>query len=196
MTASSVIAKIIRVLTVAPVMALATLVTLYIFDPTMFGKLYLFILSVIFLCVLPLLAYPFQPIIPYFKSKGREGQRTLAMIFALCGYVLGCITNLFLHAPVMLWFIYLIYLLSGVLIVLFNKVFKLRASAHACGVAGPTALLMYFGLPLAIIPGVILYFSALWASIKTKRHTWQQFIGGAVVPLIMLAVLHVVFIIV
>lgn len=196
MTARSVIAKAIRVLTLAPVMALATLVTLYVFDPTMFGKLYLFILSIVFLCVLPLLAYPFQPIIPPFKHKGREGQRTLAMIFALCGYVLGCITNLFLHAPMMLWFIYLIYLLSGVVIVLLNKAFKLRASAHACGIAGPTALLMYFGIPLAVIPGVILYVCALWASIKMKRHTWQQFVGGAIVPLVILAVLHVVFIIV
>jgi len=174
-------------------MALATLVTLYVSDPNMFGKTYLFVLAIVFLCVLPLLAYPLQPIIPHFKDKGREGQRNLAMVFAVSGYVLGCITNLFLSAPVMLWFVYLIYLLSGVLIVVINKLFKLRVSAHACGIAGPTALLVYFGIPFAVIPGVILYFSALWASIRMKRHTWQQFVSGAFVPLAMLVVLHFVF---
>ncbi len=196
MNIKSVLAKIIRVLTVAPIMALATLLTLYIFDPTLFGKLYLFILAVVFLCVLPLLAYPLQPFIPHFKDKGREGQRNLAMVFAVSGYVLGCLTNLFLNAPLSLWFIYLIYLLSGILIVVINKLFKLRASAHACGVAGPTALLMYFGIYLAVIPGIILYFSALWASLIMKRHTLQQFIGGAVVPIAILAVLHFAFILV
>jgi hypothetical protein len=177
-------------------MALATLVTLYVFNASLFGKLYLFILAVVFLCVLPLLAYPLQPVIPHFKGKGREGQRNLAMVFAVSGYVLGCITNLFLSAPRSLWLIYLIYLISGVLIVVINKALGLRASAHACGVAGPTALLMYFGVQLAIIPGVLLYFGALWASLKMRRHTWQQFIGGAVVPLAVLVVLHVAFFII
>ena len=132
---SSIFAKTVRILTLAPIMALATLVTIYISDPTLFGEPFLFILAIVFLCVLPLLAYPCQPITPYFKHKGREGQRTLAMIFAVSGYVLGCITNLFLNAPVMLWFVYLIYLISGITIVIFNKAFNLRASAHACGVA-------------------------------------------------------------
>ena len=192
MKAKDVIAKIIRVLTVAPVMALATLVTLYIIDPSIFGEFYMFALAVLFLCILPILAYPCQPITPYFKNKGREGQRNLAMVFAVSGYLLGCITNLFLNAPRSLWLIYLIYLLSGILVVVINKVFKLRASAHACGVAGPTALLAYFGVIAAVIPGVVLYFAALWASIRMKRHTWQQFIGGACISLLGLVFLHFV----
>ena len=189
-----ILAKALRILTLAPVMALATLTTLFISDTALFGKPYLFILAIVFLCVLPLLAYPCQPIVPHFKDKGREGQRTLAMIFAVSGYVLGCITNLFLSAPISLWFIYVIYLLSGIIIVLLNKAFGLRASAHACGIAGPTALLMYFGVYFAVIPGLVLYFSALWASIFMKRHTLPQFIGGAAVPLCMLVVLHFAFI--
>ena len=189
----SIFAKVIRILTLAPIMALATLLTLYIHAPALFGQTYLFLLAIVFLCILPLLAYPFQPIIPGFKGKGREGQRNLAMVFAVSGYVLGCLTNLLLDAPRLLWFVYLIYLFSGVLIVVINKVFHLRASAHACGIAGPTALLMYFGVYFAIIPGTILYFAALWASIKMKRHTLPQFLGGAAVPLVMLAVLHLIF---
>ncbi|MBQ9112496.1 MAG: hypothetical protein IJY08_02840 [Clostridia bacterium] len=186
-------AKVIRVMTVAPVMAMATLCTLFIVNPSLFGKWYLFAIAMLFLGVLPLLAYPLQPFIPKFKDKGREGQRTLAMLFAVSGYILGCLTNLFLGAPVALWIIYLDYLISGALILVFNKLFHLRASAHACGVAGPTALIMYLGVPAALIPGIVLYFSALWASLKMKRHTWQQFIGGAAISLSVLGGLHLIF---
>lgn len=189
-------AKVIRVLTVAPVMAMATLCTLFIVDSGLFGEWYHFAISVLFLGVLPLLAYPMQPYVPKFKDRGREGQRTLAMLFAVGGYILGCVTNAFLSAPVSLWIIYLDYLISGMLILVFNKLFRLRASAHACGVAGPAALIAYLGVPVAIIPGVVLYFGALWASIKMKRHTWQQFIGGAAISLGVLCCLHLCFFVV
>lgn len=187
------IAKIIRVLTVAPVMATVTLCALYFVNSQIFGEWYHFAISIFFLGILPLLAYPLQPYIPKFKYKGREGQRTLAMLFAVGGYILGCLTNLFFEAEVSLWIIYLDYLISGLFILLFNKIFHLRASAHACGVAGPVALAMYLGIPAAIIPGVALYFGALWASLKMKRHTWQQFIGGAAISLCVLCGLHLIF---
>ena len=183
-------AKIVRILTVAPIMALAALCTLFICDPALLGGAYLFALAVLFLTVLPLLAYPLQRFIPPFKDKGREGQRNLAMIFAVSGYVLGCITNLFLSAPASLWFIYLGYLISGALILVTNKLFKLRASAHACGVVGPTVILASLGLPAAIFPGVALYLAALWASLKMKRHTIAQFIGGTVIPVCVLMLLR------
>ena len=188
------ITKIIRILTVAPVMALATLCTLFIARPHIFGGTHLFVISTLFLLVLPICAYPLQPVIPGFNGKGREGQRNLAMVFAVSGYVAGCITNLFLSAPVFLWMIYLDYLISGALVVIINKVFKLRASAHACGIAGPAALLCYCGLPLTLIPAVRLYFAALWASIEMKRHTIRQFLGGALIPLAVLGVLHLILV--
>lgn len=187
------ITKLIRVLTVAPVMALTTLCILYVTSPELFGSIYLFILSVIFLFVLPIFAYPLQPLVPYFKDKGREGQRNLAMVFAVCGYVAGCVTNLFFSVPSSLWIIYLDYLISGILVVLINKVFHLRASAHACGIIGPMALLCYFGVIWAIIAGLILYFAAMWASLEMKRHTLPQFIGGAFIPLVVLGLLHITF---
>ncbi|MBO5204080.1 MAG: hypothetical protein J6B72_05665 [Clostridia bacterium] len=184
--------KAIRVLTLAPIMALITLCALYIKSKDLFGGAHMLALAVFFLFLLPILAYPCQPIVPYFKGKGREGQRNLAMVFAVVGYVAGCITNLFLHAPLSLWIIYLDYLISGALVVIINKVFRLRASAHACGIIGPAALLVYFGIPWAVIPALALYALALWASLDMKRHTWQQFVGGAVIPLIVLAALHLI----
>ena len=182
--------KAIRVLTVAPVMALATLITLFAVDPTIFGGTHKFILSVFFLFILPILAYPLQPFIPKFKDRGREGQRNLAMIFAIVGYVAGVITNLFLSAGIYLWLIYLDYLISGAVVVIINKVFKIRASAHACGIVGPGALLCYFGIPAALIPTALLYAGAMWASVSMKRHTVPQFIGGAIIPLATLSFLN------
>ena len=175
-------------------MALATLITLCIHDAEIFGGAYNFIIAILFLFILPVCAYPLQPFIPHFKDKGREGQRNLAMIFAVGGYVAGCITNLFLNAPVYLWMVYLDYLISGALIVIINKVFHLRASAHACGIVGPGALLCYLGVPVALIPTAILYFAAMWASIRMKRHTLWQFLGGAVIPLAVLIFLHLILI--
>lgn len=185
------IAKLFRILTVAPIMALAALCSLYAANSQFFGESVLNLaLAIIFLTVLPLLAYPLQPIIPHFRGKGREGQRNLAMLFAVGGYIFGCVTNLFLNAPIQLWVIYLEYLLSGLLILIINKAFRLRASAHACGVAGPAVMLAYFGIPAALIIGTVLYVAAFWSSLCMKRHSWQQFVGGTVIPILVLSALH------
>ena len=81
--------RIIRILTVPPVFALALLVTAYCCMPGVFaspGELLGFILC---LSVLPVLGYPLQRVLPRFREKGREGQRSLAMLFSAAGYLLG-----------------------------------------------------------------------------------------------------------
>ena len=198
MTASlnpvGILAKTVRIITLAPLMALATLITLYLNEPTLFGANAINLwLAILFLTVLPILAYPLQPVIPGFKGKGREGQRNLAMVFAVCGYTLGCITNLFLNASEELWLIYLTYLISGGAIVFVNKKLHIRASAHACGIIGPAVMLAAFGIPAALLVGVPLHFAALWASLKMKRHTVPQYIAGSLIPMAVLAILKFLF---
>ena len=186
--------KAIRIITLAPIMALATLLTLFFVRPEVYGEGMLrFWLAIGFLVVFPLLGYPCQPLVPGFKGRGREGQRNLAMVFALVGYVLGCVVGIFLKTPESLWIVYLDYLISGLIIVVLNKLCGIRASAHACGIAGPAVLLAYLGVPLALLVSVPIFVGAFWASIKMKRHTWPQFTVGAIVPLVVLGVLHVVF---
>ena len=187
-----ILAKIIRVLTIPPIMAIWLLTTLFVVRPEFFGGTVFYCLSVFFIALFPILAYPLQPIIPAFKHKGREGQRTLAMIFSVAGYLLGCITNLFMNAPASLWTVYLVYLLSGAGIAIFNKLFHLRASGHACGIMGPVAFLFYSGIGTAVV-GIGIYFAALWASVKMKRHTLLQFIGGAAIPVAALFVVAIAF---
>ena len=88
----------IRILTVPPVFALALLVTAYCCLPGVFaspGELLGFILC---LSVLPVLGYPLQRVLPHFREKGREGQRSLAMLFSAAGYLLGLAAALITHA--------------------------------------------------------------------------------------------------
>jgi Mn2+/Fe2+ NRAMP family transporter len=84
------LSKIIRVVTVAPLMALLMLLILGSGDASFFGGLLHFLLAVIFLTIFPVLAYPLQPFFPSFKDKGR-GQRTLANYFAV-GLIGGCVS--------------------------------------------------------------------------------------------------------
>lgn len=175
------LAKVIRVVTIAPVMALLLLVILYVTRFDIFGNYLNLILAIVFLVVLPVLAYPLQPIFPHFKDKGREGQRNLAMWMASAGYVLGIVTAVFLPVSKYLLIIYLTYLFSGISLVLLNKVFKIKASGHACGVAGPIFSLIYFLGPWVLF-GILLLAAVYWASLKMNRHDKSELVIGTTVP--------------
>jgi hypothetical protein len=166
---------------------------LYIYRPDVYPTGWHFAYMVFYLGVLPMLAYPLQPVVPHFKWKGRDGQRTLAMIFALVGYVFCLVTCALTKASADMWLICLEYLISGVLIFVFNKVFHIKLSAHGCGSAGPIFLLLYFGLyvPAAIM--AVLTVIAYVSSVKMKRHTVPQLIGGSLVSILLLGVLILFF---
>lgn len=134
--------------------------------------------------ILPLLAYPVQKHIPKFEHQGRKGQRTLAMIFAVAGYILCAAGLTILYAPAELWLICLVYLISGAVLLLLNKGLHIHASGHACGVAGPIALLCVFKLYGAAVIGGIAAILACAASIGIRRHTLPQFIGGFLIPIV------------
>ena len=76
------------------------------------------------------------------------------------------------------------YLISLMLLVLFNKVIKIRASGHACSVTSPLFFATYyFGLG-ALLPAAVLYATIFWASIVTKRHTVKEFLLGSAVCIV------------
>lgn len=81
------LSKIIRILTIAPIIAAVMLTIIYLTRPEQIGGAINFIMSLLFLTVLPAISYPLQPIMPYFKHQGREGQRNLAIIAANIGYI-------------------------------------------------------------------------------------------------------------
>jgi len=184
------ISKIIRKITVPPVFAAALLITVYIAFPHYYGSIWHLLGGIFFLSVLPTLAYPLQKYFAHFKDSGREGQRSLAMIFSFVGYLLGTIIAFALSAPVQLKIVYLEYLLCGVGMLLLNKVFIIKASGHACGIVGPVILLLYFGLYIPAIIGTALIIPVYISSIRTKQHTASQLIVGSIIPAVVLCIVY------
>jgi len=174
------------------VLATLLLVAVYVVYPHCFSTIWQLIGGIVFLAVLPTLAYPLQSRIPRFKDRGREGQRTLAMLFSFAGYVLGTLTAFATNAPLQLKIIFVEYLLCGVSMLLFNKAFHLKASGHACGVVGPVILLLYFKLYIPAIIGVVFIVPVYIASLRTKQHTAPQLLGGSVIPVAVLALIMLV----
>ena len=173
-------ALVIRIITLPPVIAGILVTLLFSLLPGSFGLLE-YVLSLVFLVVLPLLGYPLQRFIPGFKDKGREGQRNLALIMSIIGYIAGFIVALCTNVSGILFIVYLTYLISGALLILFNKGFKIKASGHAGGFAGPLTVAIcllgpwyYIGLSILVL--------VFWASLVMKRHTLPQLIIGSFIP--------------
>ena len=174
--------KFIRIITLAPIMAFLALSILYLIRPYVFRGQLNYIMTIVFLTIFPLLAYPLQPFVPNFKDQGRDGQRKLAIIAAVIGYVFGIVyAMIFSHSSDLL-FIYLLYLISGVTIFITNKIIKIKASGHACGVVGPIVYLWHFIGKWAALGGVVVV-AVYWASLKMKRHTWAELALGSIIPI-------------
>lgn len=176
------IAKIISYITVAPVLAFFMLTILYLARRHEFQGVTHYLLSVFYLTVLPILAYPLQKILPEFKDKGRDGQRKLAFIMVVLGYTLGMASALLLKSTINYLTIYLAYFMSGIILTVINKLFKIKASGHACGVMGPVVLCIYFignycWLFLLLLPIVF------WSRLMMGRHTLKQLLLGTMVSL-------------
>ena len=178
--------KIIRVLTVAPIMAFCLFTITYIWRNQYFSSIWQYLYSLFCLSVLPMLAYPLQRFIPGFKDRGREGQRSLAIIFSVIGYLLCCTFGLIFGQSLELWMITLTYLLSGLCIFISSKVFKFKISGHACGVFGPVCVLFYFGLFIPAIIGIGVTALVYYASLKSGRHTSPELIGGTALPMMLM----------
>lgn len=171
------IEKTIRIITLAPIMALIAISLLFALRPGEFYGAANYAVAILCLTVLPLLAYLLQPYIPRYKDQGRAGQRRLAIVMAVVGYLAGILCAVALHMPRPLAMIFACYLISGVFILLFNKVLRIRASGHSCGTTGPIAYLIYLiGAPALI--GLPFLGMVYWASLRMKRHTFSELVLG------------------
>ncbi len=174
--------KLIRRITVPPVFAAALLLILYTTQTAYVGGIGHLLGGLFFLAVLPTLAYPLQKYIPKYKDRGREGQRSLAMLFSFSGYLLGTVTAFAFSAPSVLKLLYLQYLLCGIGMIVLNKGFKIKASGHACGIVGPVIMLVYLGMYLPAIIGTALILPVYISSVRTRQHTFPQLLSGSTIP--------------
>lgn len=176
------LAFVLRVLTAPPFAVLCSFSLIYGFTDR-FGSLSHYLLLVAFIGFLPLLAYPLSFFVPALRKKGRKGQRTLALVLSLLGYLLGALT-VFLSPAVSTGFEKVLaatYLFSGALIALTSAV-GFKSSGHAAGVSGPAFLLTWtLGWPGAL--SFLLLGGVFWSSLHLKRHTLPQLIVGTLIPI-------------
>ena len=178
----------IRKITVPPIFAMVFLIVIYFMQPSIFADVGQLICGMFFLGILPILGYPLQKYIPYFKERGREGQRSLAMIFSVAGYLLGTFTVFITKSSSELCLVYLEYLFSGIMMLVFNKMFHLKASGHACGIVAPVLLFAYFNMFIPAVIGGLFVVPVLISSLKTKRHTMPQLLGGCMISAVCLVI--------
>lgn len=182
------IAMGIRYLTIPPIMVSTLLSYLFLGKRELFNSATDFIMSIFFLAVFPILAYAVHFLVPVFKAKGRDLQRKMAFIFTGIGYVLATGYGFLAGCTDGLKILFLSYLVSALILTVVNKVIKVKASGHSCGISGLLIFCAYFGGLYTIIFNMILYMLTLWASVRTKRHTKKEFILGSIICLVSFSV--------
>ena len=171
----------IRVISIPPLMVTYLLALLFFFRDGVFATTGEFITALAALAIFPALAYPFAEIVPPLKKGGRPAQRKTAFVFSVIGYIGGFIYALTAGFSKPVLTIFTAYLASLLFLVLFNKVFKIRASGHACSVTSPMFFATYYFGQIALLPSALLYAAIFWASLVTKRHTVREFLLGTLV---------------
>lgn len=177
----------IRCASVPPVMAALLILLVYI-NGSAFVSNWDWIGAVIYLVIIPVLAYPVSVLVPSLKKGGRKTQRDLAFIFSGVGYFAAIVHGIVFHKTKGLLFIYLTYFFSIIILSLVNRFSKTHASGHACSVIWPIVLGSYYYMPWGILIGALVYGIILWASLKTKRHTAPEFLLGTCVCLVSAAI--------
>lgn len=172
-------AKIIRTITVPPVLVLLLLLILFFTDDKVLSGGLELALSVLFLMIVPIAAYPLASIIPKYQKKGRQGQRKLGFILSLLGYTTAVVYGFASHVNEELLLVYLTYFVSVIILTVFNKLVKIRASGHACSITGPLILIVYFvGLEF-LLPCILVFALIIWSSLLLKRHTPRDLFTGS-----------------
>ncbi len=170
-------AKLIRILTVPPVMVTALLLILFFGKTDPFKEIRDIVIMIVLLGLFPVLAYPIQRIVPKLRSVGRNSQRKLAFIMSIIGYTAAFVWAILCDTDKEILLICSTYFLSVVILAVCN-VSGFKASGHACSVTGTIVLLLYFMGIKAIFPAVIVASAIVWSSLVLKRHTVPQLIGG------------------
>lgn len=177
------IAKIIRIITIPPAMAMTLFIVLFIFRDNVFVNMSDFIAGILLLVIIPVLAYPLQSVIPTFKDKGRDGQRKLAFIMSLLSYTAMMLYGIIAKVSPDMLLICLTYFLTVIILTLSNKL-HIKSSGHAASCTSPLVFFVYYFSWRAFFPSILIFLVILWSSLVTKRHTIKEFLVGSVICVI------------
>ena len=188
------VAAAVRIVTVPPLMVAVIFAILYAVRGALFGSVSHLIFSVLFLAVVPGLAYPLSYLIPSIRRKGRSGQRSLAMYLSAAGYLSVVLYGFLAQCTEGLKIIHLTYLLSVLLLLVLNKLLHVRASGHACSVSGPILLLCIYVGAIGVAVGLMLWTLIFWASVRMRHHTPKEYLIGSTVPILAYVLSYLIFI--
>lgn len=186
------LAKITRVLTIAPIMALCLVIILYISDINVFNNIIDLLVCLFSIVIIPPLAYIVQWIFKIYKTDQRSGERKLAIIFSLVSYTFFLVYALVSDTCEIYKVLASTYFVSGLLIFISSFILKNNASGHMCGVSGPVAML-FFSLGGKWIVAFVLLLLVGWSSLYLKRHTFVQLIRGTLIPIVALLISIMIF---
>lgn len=171
-------AKIIRVLTIPPIMVALLIGILAGARRELFESTSQFWVPILGLGVFPVLAYPFQKLVKGRAETGREQQRNMAFLFTLIGYTATFMWALISQVGRELMIICSTYFFSVVLLTVCNKLLHIRASGHACSVTAPLIIPIYLVNLRMVVPCLILACLVVWSSLYLKRHTRHDLAMG------------------
>ncbi|MCI8332655.1 MAG: hypothetical protein HFE78_07505 [Clostridiales bacterium] len=171
-------AKMIRVISIPPILVSALLVFLLVHSKEVVHNATELCLAILFLAVIPALAYPLQKVFPAYRDKGRTGQRNLAFLFTIAGYSAGLVYAVIGQVSKGLFEIHLAYFLTCAVLLFINKVLHKKASGHAAGIVGPLLFLIRFTGLWMIPVTVVIYGLIFWSSVILRRHTPGEFVLG------------------
>lgn len=177
------IAKVVGIVTVPPLFVLMVVSWLWVYGGVEGFSLCWYLITLGLLAVVPALAYPLSVILPKVKAKGRDGQRELAFVLSIVGYVAGVIIGQAGQAPWLIRCLFWGYLFSGGTLALINVLLHYKASGHACGLSGPITF-------MAVVTGGRLWYLFLllplvfWARIKQDRHTIGNMLAGTLAGIV------------
>lgn len=186
------LAKVTRILTMPPIMALGLILILYFSELDIFNNCIDLLILILFIVIIPPFAYPLQKKFVIFKGDMRVQERKLAIIFSFVSYAILLIYALFYKTTFLYKVVSTTYFISGLLIFISSFISKNNASGHMCGVCGPVALSFYFLGEKWSIAFILLVFVG-WSSLYLKRHTFVQLIRGSLIPIIGLLMSIVIF---
>ena len=174
----TVLARAVRILSVPPLMVTTLILLLTFRRNDIFLTIWDPLAAFLTLALIPALAYPLSLWIPSVRRRGREGQRRLAFILSAAGYTLGFLYGLFFAKSRLLTTIFTTYLVSVIFLLAFHRLLHLRASGHACSVAGVLLMCAFFLSGAGVLASAMAYLLIFWASVSSGRHSAPEFLAG------------------
>ena len=179
-------AKIIRIITIPPIEVFVMLLILYGSRREEFGISGNLMMAILFLSVIPICSYPIAARKKN-QKENRNNQRKMAFVFNFLSYLAAMAAGYCAGCTRMLQWIFNGYFLAVLVLTIVNKVFKIKASGHACSCTLPYLILSYYFGGIVAAVCLILYLVECWASVELKRHTIKEYLAGTIVAWIIFA---------